>query len=129
MNQHVAFIGDGERTLRLTPNMIGELERKRGAGIGLIFRRLVSNEFALADVSETIRLGLIGGGTLPEDADALVKVYIAERPLAESYPLALSILERVWFGASGADPLDVQMVEEAKAMEDVLQAGASEGLL
>lgn len=47
---------------------------------------------------ETIRLGLIGGGAKPEDAAALVGTYAASRPLAETYPLAVAILECVWFG-------------------------------
>ena len=37
---HVAFFGDGEKQFLLTPEMIVELERKTGAGIGGLCRRL-----------------------------------------------------------------------------------------
>jgi len=97
---HRAFFGDGERDFRITPELIVELERKTGAGIGALCRRLFAREFKQADMIETIRLALIGGGTSPKDADALVAAYAVNRPLAEIYPLAVSILETLWFGAS-----------------------------
>lgn len=95
---HRQFFGDGERTFSLTPVLIVELERKTGAGIGGLCRRLFAGDFRHADLTETIRLALIGGGEAPEDAAALVATYAAHRPLAETYPLAVAILETVWFG-------------------------------
>ena len=68
---HHAFFGDGERDFLLTPEIIVELERKTGAGIGGLCRRLFAGDFKHADITETIRLGLIGGGTSPKEADAL----------------------------------------------------------
>ncbi len=97
---HRAFFGDGERAFRITPELIVELERKTGAGIGGLCRRLFAGDFKHADVTETIRLALVGGGTLPKDADALVAAYAVNRPLSEIYPLAVSILETLWFGAA-----------------------------
>ena len=69
---HRAFFGDGERDFRVTPELIVELERKTGAGIGGLCRRLFAGDFKQVDVTETIRLALIGGGASPKDADALV---------------------------------------------------------
>ena len=100
---HRAFFGDGERDFRITPELIIELERKSGAGIGGLCRRLFAGDFKHSDVTETIRLALIGGGTSPKDADALVAAYAVKRPLSEIYPLAVSILETLWFGASQKD--------------------------
>jgi hypothetical protein len=97
---HRAFFGDAERDFRITPELVVELERKTGAGIGGLCRRLFAGDFKQADVTETIRLALIGGGTSPKDADALVAAYAVNRPFAEIYPLAVSILETLWFGAS-----------------------------
>jgi hypothetical protein len=103
---HRAFFGDGDRDFRITPELIVELERKTGAGIGGLCRRLFAGEFRHADVTETIRLALIGGGTPPKEADALVAVYAVVRPLSEIYPLAVSILETLWFGGAKADKTD-----------------------
>lgn len=95
---HVAFLGDRERTFTLTPLMIAELERVTGAGIGAIFKRLCANSFAHAEVVETIRLALIGGGETPENAAAIVRVYVEPAPLADSYGLALDVLSKLYFG-------------------------------
>jgi len=101
---HRQFFGDAERAFALTPELIGELERKTGAGIGGLCRRLFAGDFRHAEIIETIRLALIGGGTPPEEAAALVAAYAARRPLIEVYPLAVSILETAWFGkATNAD--------------------------
>lgn len=97
---HRAFYGDGEKTFRITPELILELERKTGAGIGGLCRRLFAGDFRHADATETIRLALVGGGTSPEEADALVSAYAVNRPISEIYPLAVSILETLWFGAA-----------------------------
>lgn len=97
---HVAFFGDGERAFALPPELIMELERKTGAGIGLLCRRVFDRSFALADLTETIRLALIGGGASPMEAAALVATYAAGRPISETFPLAAAILETVFFGSA-----------------------------
>lgn len=101
--QHVQFFGDAQRTFSLTPELIAELERKTGAGIGGLCRRLFAGDFRHAEVTETIRLALIGGGEVPEDAAALIAAYAINRPLAETYPLAVAILEATWFGSGPRD--------------------------
>lgn len=94
-----SFLGDGERVFRLTPPMIVELERLTGAGIGSIVKRLVDGHFTHAELVDTIRLGLIGGGEAsPEDARAIVDTYVIGRPLAEVYPIGVGILESLYFG-------------------------------
>jgi hypothetical protein len=95
---HTAFFGDAEYTSRLTPALILELEQKCGA-VGAICHRVFNRQFSQADVSETIRLALIGGGTTPKRAAELIAAYVTDRPLAETYPLAAKVLERRWFGA------------------------------
>lgn len=97
---HTAFFGDQDRTFRLTPELITELERKTGRGIGGLAKDLFAGNFRHAEVLETIRLALIGGGETPEAAASLVAAYAANRPLAETYPLAVSILEALWFGTA-----------------------------
>lgn len=95
---HTAFFGDAEYTFRLTPALIVELETKCGP-LGMICQRVFNRQFGQADIAETIRLGLIGGGTASKRAAELIAAYVADRPLAETWPLASKILERRWFGA------------------------------
>ncbi|QOZ26174.1 gene transfer agent family protein [Bradyrhizobium sp. CCBAU 51753] len=95
---YVTFFGDGEQTFQLTPALIAELEAKCGP-IGALFNRLNYRQFSQVDLSETIRLALIGGGTAPKRAAELIATYVADRPISETYPIAAKILERVWFGA------------------------------
>jgi hypothetical protein len=92
------FVGDAEHDLALTPPMILELERLTGRGIGGTFKRLVASEFSFAEVTEVIRLGLVGGGMEPKRAAEIVETYVKPRPLAETFPTALSIMEAAWFG-------------------------------
>lgn len=113
---HTAFLGDGEHAFALTPAMIVELERVTGLGIGALYRALIAGAFSFRHVVETIRLALIGGGMSPADAATLVRVYVEPRPLAETFPLALDVLDALWSG-----PKDVG---EALATEDAAMAAA-----
>lgn len=100
--KHVAYFGDGEKTFALTMPMIAELERKAGVGIGAFYQRLMSAQFFIADLIEIIRLGLIGAGTSPADAQRFVETYATDRPVMEIVPLALDILEARWSGEAVA---------------------------
>lgn len=97
MNRHAAIEldwADGTYTFRLGLDEIEELERKRDLSIFEIAKRL-SPEVRQArstDVSETLRLGLIGGGTKPVDALAKVRKYVDERPLDENRDTAYAIV-------------------------------------
>ncbi|MBZ9694549.1 gene transfer agent family protein [Mesorhizobium sp. CO1-1-9] len=96
---HTAFFGDGEHAFALTPDLILELERKTGAGIGSLCQRIPEGHFRLEEIVEIIRLSLIGGGTSPQEAAALVDTYAAKRPLKETFPIAIAVLQAVWSGA------------------------------
>ncbi|WJR76004.1 gene transfer agent family protein [Bradyrhizobium sp. NP1] len=98
MKPFSAFFGDAEYQFMLTFALAGELEQKCGAGIGTICARVFAKHFAQSDITETIRLALIGGGMAPKRAAELVALYATDRPLSESYPLVAKILERRWFG-------------------------------
>ncbi len=96
-----AFFGDGERDFALPAKWILELERTTGSGIGELFRKVTSSSYRLTEITETIRLALIGGGTAPQEADALVRTYVATEghPLIEAQILATDILAHVYAGA------------------------------
>lgn len=93
---HKAFFGDREQDFSLTPHLIPELERLTGKGIGAIVEGIRRASFA--DLVNTVRLGLIGGGAHPEEAQALVQTYVSAHPLGELHLLALSILTDLWSG-------------------------------
>lgn len=98
MIAHRAFFGDAEYDFRLALPTITELERSTGLGIAAICDRIFHKQFAHTDLTETIRLALIGGGTAPKRAAELVATYATDRPLSEIYPLAFAIAEATWFG-------------------------------
>ena len=118
---HRQFFGDGERDFALSPELILELERKTNAGIGALCQRVFARQFHFTDLSETIRLALIGGGEDPKRAQELVTVYAGER-MDKSYPLALAILSALWFGpvtkpapAEETAPADEAILDHGKA--------------
>jgi hypothetical protein len=79
--------------------------------IRAVLGRLIDGTWGAEDVSGPIRLGLIGGGEfLPnrrslldpwKEVDALVSAHVLRRPLAESVPLAQTILMAA---ITGVDP-------------------------
>lgn len=98
MNKLTQFFGDVRRDFHLTPEMIVELERVTGAGIGGLSRRIFSGDFHRHEIVSTVRLALIGGGETPENAAALIAAYVDPRPLMEAFTLAVSILEMTMLG-------------------------------
>ncbi|RWD50561.1 MAG: gene transfer agent family protein [Mesorhizobium sp.] len=96
---HAAFFGEREHAFALTHDQIIELESKTGAGIGSLCLRVPEGHFRHAELVEIIRLSLIGGGTTPQEAAALADTYAAKRPLSESFPIAIAVLQAVWSGA------------------------------
>lgn len=100
---------DGTHTFRLALEQIEELEEKRDASLFTLALRLSPSvrEAKVRDISEVLRLGLIGGGMKPVEALALVRRYVDERPLDESrdvaYAIAMAGLARVHPGELGVD--------------------------
>lgn len=89
----------GEHLFRLTVPMVLELEQKCAAPFGTVFGRVQSGAFTIDDLMHTVRLGLIGGGTKPQDVAALMRSYAyPERPLSELMVLARVILQASMFG-------------------------------
>lgn len=108
---------DGTYTFALPLARINELQSKTGIGIGGLFSRVLKGvarvgdeivlapsaaDFYVADVIETVRQGLIGGGkgvvdeqeiaVSPAVADRLIKNYLLERPLLDAWTISASIL-------------------------------------
>jgi hypothetical protein len=87
---------DGTYTFRLSVKGIIELEEKCGAPFGQIFTRLTTGLFAVNDVVETIRIGLIGGGMKPTEAKKLIDRYAM--PVGDNQHLARAIIMGAMFG-------------------------------
>jgi hypothetical protein len=105
---HTAFFGDAEYQFKLPRALVIELEQKTGVAISALCFRVFDRQFAQADIHETIRLSLIGGGLNPERAAALIASYAVDRPFSETYPIAVAILENVWFGQPNKKVADGQ---------------------
>ena len=93
------FLGDGDHAFALPPAQLLELERLTGRGIGVLCRDVFAGAFGFRDVTETVRLALIGGGMDPEAAFDLTDQYVSRRPIAEGYALAVAILDAAFNGA------------------------------
>lgn len=94
MSRHAAIeqkFGDGEYTFRLGLSEIEELERKRDCSVFEVVDRLRTRTCRLQDISETLRIGLIGGGMKPVEALDLVRRYVDERPIDESRDIAYAV--------------------------------------
>lgn len=102
---------DGSYDFRLTWAACAEIERKGGAGIQSIYERVMVGQAHLADVSEVIRQGLLGGSggtadgqpveTKPHVVSALLDRYVTgaqARPFTENWNLAKAILHAFMVG-------------------------------
>lgn len=106
MNEQITytgFFGDRDHAFCLTDPMLAELERITGLGVGALYFQFVNGAYPANLLTEVIRLGLIGGGTDPEDAKRLCDAYATNRPLAETFPLAFDIMQARWLGAGAED--------------------------
>ena len=96
--------GDGEHAFRLAIGQLRELQEKCDAGPPLILKRLHEASWRVEDVSETIRLGLIGGGMDAIKALSLTARYVHERPAwAYNSQVASAVLGAALFGAEDED--------------------------
>lgn len=107
--------GDGEHLFKLSVAGLLELEEKTKSPFAVVFSRVSGGGYGVADISETIRLGLIGGGKTPIEAKTLVDRYLL--PLSESAPVARLILLGVMFGFEASPPGKAEAAPMATAKE------------
>lgn len=91
--------GDGTHSFRLAWGQLGELQEKTDTGPYLVLQRLHSGAWRIEDISNIIRLGLIGGGMEPAAALRLVRTYVEDRPPMENLIPAQVILSAALTGA------------------------------
>ena len=137
MNRYAAvemdFAGE-ERTFRLSIGGIVEIEENRNCSLFELVERLnpIVRRARLKDISEVLRVGLIGGGAKPVDAAALTKRYVDERPIDENrdiaYAVALAGLQRVHGDSlnTAEDGADTDAAEDGADEEKKSQKGSTQ---
>lgn len=84
---------DGDYAFRLGWGEIEMLQEACDAGPWAILERLQLRQCLIGDIANTLRCGLIGGGTEPTKAKKLIELYVEKRPPAENLLHAIAILQ------------------------------------
>lgn len=95
---------DGSHSFRLAWGELRQLQEACDAGPFVVLTRLGQGAWRVEDISQTIRLGLIGAGTPPADALKLVRDYVESRPPMENLMLARGILMAALHGPPEETP-------------------------
>lgn len=82
----------GEHDFALPIGQLRALQDRCDAGPAHVLGRLASGQWRVDDVTETIRLALMGGGMDRKEASRLVTLHVEEKPLAQSVTLASAVL-------------------------------------
>ena len=90
---------DGTYSFRLAWGQLAELQEKCDAGPYVVLQRLHGGAWRVEDISNIIRLGLIGGGLEPSPALKLTRAYVETRPPMENLIPAQVILSAALMGA------------------------------
>jgi hypothetical protein len=88
----------GEHEFALPIGQLRALQDRCDAGPAHVLGRLASGQWRVDDVTETIRLALMGGGLERSEAVRLVKLHVEEKPLAQSVTLASAVLMAALYG-------------------------------
>ncbi|MCZ7451034.1 gene transfer agent family protein [Agrobacterium rhizogenes] len=91
--------GDGTYTFRLAWGQLIELQEKCDAGPYVILQRLQTGAWQIEDISNVIRLGLIGGGMTAVDALKKTRAYVEAFPPMDNLLPAQGILAAALMGA------------------------------
>ncbi len=105
---------DGSYHFRLAWGELAKLQEACDAGPFVILDRLNSGACRVEDISNVIRLGLIGGGMEPVPALKKVRDYVEGRPPAESRLTAYAVLSA---GCYGAPEEEIEKKSEAPSQE------------
>jgi len=95
--------GGAKQDFVLNIGELEELQEQCDAGPEEIFHRISEGRWRLADIRETLRLGLKGGGMDPDMAMVMVARYASPGQLAVHKPLVTCILSAALVGAPDED--------------------------
>ncbi len=110
-----------ERPFQLRYGEILELERLCGAGIFALTKRMAAHEARVADIRETIRLGLVGGGMTDRESTELTLLVVDRRPLTEFLPIASDLLLATLHGWPEPEPEEAGAAKKAPAASAPLE--------
>lgn len=91
---------DGTYQFRLAWGELIKLQEARDTGPYVILDRLLTGRWHVQDISDVIRLGLVGAGMEPVKALKLVRSYVEERVPLENLVLAQRVLGAGLIGTS-----------------------------
>jgi hypothetical protein len=106
--------GDATHVFRLRIGELRELETKRNSGMFEIYNRLAALNFRVDDITEVLRLGLIGGGMAPPMALGLVAKYVAPTTFLVNAVIARAVLAAAIMGDE-TDPVGKEQAESLMA--------------
>jgi hypothetical protein len=122
------FFGNGFYKFQLNQQQMRELEDLTGAGIGAVYKRMVTGTYYATDVSQILRLGIVGGasGKIAGDqvkitdrmAADLVSRYQDAMPMTDKWAIAAACI--------GAAMIGVVPEEFAPIAAEDAQSGSSE---
>jgi hypothetical protein len=119
------FVGDGYYDLCLRVGELVALQEKVGAGPHKMALRLYNGDWFVEDITETLRLALIGGGLKHKEAFELVQSYVREGYFMDYASLAGAALMAALQGVED-EPLETPSGEAmAPTMEEDSSSGAS----
>jgi Phage tail tube protein, GTA-gp10 len=119
---------DGEHKFNIAKlKCVLELEDKCGAGVAEVFNRIREGRWKFNDIRETMRLGLIGAGMIPDKALTLVQRYVDDRPWSENVLPAQAILIAAMVGVRGDEPekkADAERATEGRSTTPTVDSSA-----
>jgi hypothetical protein len=104
------------------------IEERCGSGVGAIYQRIVDGSWKVYDISEVIRLALIGAGMKAEDAKKKTDIHVLQNPngLAPSLLVSMRILEAALVGVQD-DPVGKEEAEgEMGSASSVMTEGSTD---
>lgn len=113
---------DGTYPFALKWGQLIELQEKTDAGPFVVLERFSSGTWRVEEITNTIRLGLIGGGMPPIEALKKVRTYVEDRPPLENLTTAQAILSAGLVGA----PDEVEKDEAGAKRQTRSRVGKSE---
>lgn len=120
--------GDGEQKFRLAMKQLRELQEKTGVGPEALYERIRTGQWRMADLRETIRLGLIGGGMDEVRAANLMRAYFDEGPYLKHKPSAVAILLAALMGPPDDPILSAKKPRRGRAARKSPSPSTSESL-
>jgi hypothetical protein len=115
-----------ERSFDLRIGEITALERACVCGIYGLVSRIAGHQAYAADIRETIRLGLVGGGMSDAESTRLVMASCDGYPLSQHLPLAAEIIQSVVDGLPVMEQPDADD-DAKKAMPETLNQASPAG--